>query len=154
MRNLNLLVIDGDHEERDYYTQRLSATSSDYVIHEAATGRGGLDIYDSYCVDCVILELELPDMSGFGVLAKLVPLAQYPEVPVIILTRLNFLSLTELAILNGSFACLYKNFSSGDLLHEVILQATSTIRRDLKKASPSLERTPSSLGNMLGPSGP
>jgi CheY-like chemotaxis protein len=132
---MNLLIIDGDHEEREYYAQRLRVTSSDYVIHEAATGHHGLGIYESHCMDCVILELELPDMSGFGVLVKLVPLAQFPEVPVIVLTRLNFLSLTELAILNGACACLSKNFSSCDFLHEIIRRATSAIRRDPKKMS-------------------
>jgi CheY-like chemotaxis protein len=132
---MNLLLIDGDHEEREYYTRRLRTTSSDYVIHEAATGLLGLDMYESHCIDCVILELELPDMSGLGVLLKLVPLPQSPEVPVIILTRLNFLSLTELAMLNGACACLYKNFASGDFLHEVIGQASSALRRDSKRAN-------------------
>jgi CheY-like chemotaxis protein len=160
---MNILIIDGDHEEREYYAQRLRATSSDYIIHEASTGRHGLGMYESHCIDCVILELELPDMSGLGVLVKLVPLAQSPEVPVIVLTRLHFLSLTELAILNGACACLSKNFSSSDFLHEVIGQATSTICRDPKKARfshPALKSclsgapTAETLGNMLGPSGP
>ncbi|HEY7532379.1 MAG TPA: response regulator [Nitrospiraceae bacterium] len=159
---MNLLIIDGDHEEREYYARRLRATSSDYVIHEAATGHLGLGMYESHCIDCVILELELPDMSGLGVLVRLVPLAQFPEVPVIVLTRLHFLSLTELAILNGACACLSKNFSSSDFLHEVIDQATSAIRRDPKKtrfAHPALKTcvngapTVETLGNMLGPSG-
>jgi CheY-like chemotaxis protein len=131
--SLNVLLIDGNSRDRDYYINRLKMSSADYVIHEAATGHGGLDIYRSNCIDCVILELELPDMSGFGVLVNLVPLAQYPEIPVIVLTRLNFLSLMQLARLNGAYRCLYKSMSDGDLLNFAILQATSAVPRDPKR---------------------
>jgi CheY-like chemotaxis protein len=79
-----------------------------------------------------VLELELPDMSGFGVLVKLVPRAQYPEIPVIILTRLNFVSLMQLALINGAQLCLYKSMSPDDLLNTAILQATSAVRRKRK----------------------
>jgi len=72
---VHILFIDGYSEDRDYYVQRLKTSSLEYVIYEAATGQTGLDLYRFHPTDCVILELELPDMSGFDVLSRLVPLA-------------------------------------------------------------------------------
>jgi CheY-like chemotaxis protein len=141
--SLSILVIDGNREERDRYIHRLETASSDYVIYAASTGHGGLEVYRSHVIDCVVLELELPDMSGFGVLVKLVPLAQHPEIPVIILTRLNFVSLMQLALLNGAHLCLYKSMSPDDLLNTAILEATSAVRRGRNGralALPSWER--------------
>lgn len=132
---MNILFIDGHGEDRDYYVERLQSASSHYAIYEATTGHDGLDMCRSHCIDCVILELELPDMSGFGVLVKLVPFAHAPEIPVIVLTRLNFISLMELALLNGAYLCLHKGIVPGDALETTILQAISAVRQDLKRSN-------------------
>jgi DNA-binding NarL/FixJ family response regulator len=129
---LHILFIDGYPEDRDYYVQRLKTSSPEYVIYEAATGQTGLDLYRFHPIDCVILELELPDMSGFEVLPRVVPVARQPDIPVIILTRSSFRSLMELALLNGAYMCLYKSTSPGDLLDTAILQAISAVRLDRK----------------------
>jgi len=52
------------------------------MILEAATGRAGLALYRTHPLDCVVLEIELPDMSGFEVLLKLVRSAERPQIPV------------------------------------------------------------------------
>jgi DNA-binding response OmpR family regulator len=83
-----VLLIDDDPHYRVYYAQRLHASSSNYDVVEAVTGRLGLDICARQPIDCVVLEIDLPDMSGFEVLAKLVPRAYHPEIAVIVLTRL------------------------------------------------------------------
>jgi len=76
----------------------------------------------------VVLELDLPDMSGFEVLAKLVPRAYHPEIAVIILTRLPNPFLLDAAIKNGAQAALRKTFGSGDLLAPSILKAISKVQ--------------------------
>ena len=62
-------------------------SSPDYVVLEAETGKAGLSLCRSQRVDCVLVELTLPDMSGFEVLIHLVPRARQPEIAVIVLTR-------------------------------------------------------------------
>lgn len=64
--------------------------------------------------------VDLPDMSGFEVLLNLVPRAQYPEIPVIVLTRLSNHYLLEAATKNGALAALHNPLYSGDLLDQVI----------------------------------
>lgn len=129
----SILLIDGNHTDRQYYAHRLQVSSPDYVIFEAQTGQAGLDLYHSQSIDCVILELGLPDMSGFEVLAKLVPIARLPEIPVIVLTRFSNQALLHVATMNGAFVALQKDATAGDHLDEVVSTALATIPRDRKK---------------------
>jgi DNA-binding NarL/FixJ family response regulator len=77
----------------------------------------------------VVLEIDLPDMSGFEVLAKLVPRTYRPEIAVIVLTRLPNRFLLDLAMKNGARAAFQKTVGIGDLLEESILKAISTVQR-------------------------
>jgi CheY-like chemotaxis protein len=75
----------------------------DYLILEAKDGASGLELYrESERVDCVVLELDLPDRSGFEVLVDLVPRIRRPKIAVIVLTRLPNRGMWELAKQNGA----------------------------------------------------
>jgi CheY-like chemotaxis protein len=132
--SLQILFIDGNDQDREYYVQHLKTSSPDCVIFEAETGRRGLELYWSHSIDCVILELELPDMSGLEVV-DLIQSLRHPEIPVIILTRSNFLSLMELAILNGACISLHKQIAAADHLERAIFQAVSTRQPDRKRGT-------------------
>jgi DNA-binding NarL/FixJ family response regulator len=123
-----ILLVDDDPQYRDYYAQRLHASSLNYDVVQAATGRSGLDLCARQPIDCVVLEIDLPDMSGFEVLAKLVPRTYRPEIAVIVLTRLPNQFLLELAIKNGAQAAFHKAVGSGDQLEQSILKAISIVR--------------------------
>jgi CheY-like chemotaxis protein len=129
----SILFIEGEDRNRQYYAERLKAACPDLRIYEAASGKTGLKLYDAHLIDCVILELGLPDMSGFEVLTKLVPVARAPEVPVIVLTHLSSLPLLQVARLNGAQTVLQKATASGDDLEKAVLKALATIQRDPKK---------------------
>ena len=130
-----VLLIDDDPHYRNYYAHRLHASRSNYDVVEAETGRSGLDICARQPIHCVVLELDLPDMSGFEVLAKLVPRAYHPEIAVIILTRLPNPFLLDVAIKNGAQAALQKGTGSGDLLAPSISKAISTVQRFNRRVS-------------------
>jgi DNA-binding NarL/FixJ family response regulator len=121
------LLIDGNREDRDYYARRL-LVFADCVVIEANTGLDGLEFCRDYSVDCV-LELDLPDISGFEVLVKLVPRAQQPDIAVIVLTLLRNDYLLALALKNGAQAALYNNMASGDILHHTVLKALPRCNR-------------------------
>ena len=67
-----ILFIDSRDTERNYYADQLKQFSSDYVIYQTATGKGGLAAYEARSIDCVVLEINLLDMSGFQVLPQFV----------------------------------------------------------------------------------
>ena len=125
-----ILLIDGDHQDRDYYIQRLRASSPDYDVVQADTGQSGLNLCARQPIDCVVLEIDLPDMSGFEVLAKLVPRVYHPEIAIVVLTRLANHFLLELALKNGAQAAFHKPLASGDTLDTAILKAISTVRKE------------------------
>jgi DNA-binding NarL/FixJ family response regulator len=122
-----VLLIDGHKQNREYWAQRLNISSPDYVVLEADTGASGLAICKSQRVDCVVVELDLPDMSGFKVLLTLVEDRLRPEKAVIILSRLNLQTLAELALKNGALAYLVKSRISGDDLDTAIHKALATV---------------------------
>lgn len=122
-----ILLIDGHDKDRQFYAQSLKAISPDYMILEAATAPTGLDLYNSRSIDCVVLELELLDISGFEELAKLIPIAQHPAIAVLVLTRLPYASLLAIAKKNGAHEALLKTTTSGKILHQAIIQAVAMV---------------------------
>jgi DNA-binding NarL/FixJ family response regulator len=123
----SILLIEDHDIVRRYYADHLRLVFPHYTIYEAATGKTGLDLYQWQTIDCVILDLSLPDMSGFQVLAGLVPVAAHPPVPVVILTSINSQSILDLAKHKGAFLALLKDLTSGDELAKVIFKAMAAI---------------------------
>src|SRR5262245_30114642 len=97
-----VLFIDGNKINRQYWTQRLYMASPDYLVLEADSGAEGLAICRSQRVDCVVTEHNLPDMSGFELLVKLVPRARRPAIAVILLSHVTILSMAALALKSGA----------------------------------------------------
>ena len=125
-----ILLIDCNQEDRNYYTRLLRISSPEFVVLHATTGQSGLALCKRQSIDCVVMEFDLPDMSGFEVLLKLIPHVQHPEIAVVILTRLANPHLLAGAIQNGAQAAFYKGMASGDILNTAILKAISTTQMD------------------------
>ena len=123
----SVLVIDGFDAERRFFAEQLRHCSLDYQIIEAADGQSGLDVYRSRRIDCVVLEIALPDRSGFEVLMKLVPHASRPHVAVIMLTQVPYRGLWELAYKNGARGCLSKHHTTGEELDKTIQRAVAFV---------------------------
>ncbi|HET9395524.1 MAG TPA: response regulator, partial [Nitrospiraceae bacterium] len=83
-RRKRLLVIEDNAAERLGITELLA--HDDVEIVTAATGAEGLDFLNEERFDCVILDLKLPDMSGFDVLAELREDDSLHDVPVVVFT--------------------------------------------------------------------
>ena len=128
-----VLLIDRDDHERRYYAQHLRQRH--FVVQEAANGRTAFDVFKSSPVDCVVLEIDLPDMSGFEILTKLVPAASSPEIPVIVLSHIMSESLFDLAVKNGAQFAMRKSMTSPDLLESNIQRAISAVPTERKRAS-------------------
>lgn len=123
-----ILLIDGNTQEREYYAHYLHAASATYEVAQAAMGGSGLDLCARQLIDCVVLEIDLPDMSGFEVLARLVRRTYHPEIAVVVLTRLSNPFLLELAIKNGALGAFDKKTVSGDILGKTIRNAITTVQ--------------------------
>ena len=123
----HVLIIDGHHNERRFYAQRLSDCSPQHTIVEAEDGRSGLDIVRSLQIDCVVLDLDLTDISGFEVLGSLRSTSNTSQVAVVVLTNQCNRLLFERARQEGAASCLVKSVTSGYLLSQVIRKAVYLI---------------------------
>ena len=133
----SVLLIDRSHNQRAYWADQLKRCSPDYQILEAADGQSGLDLFRSRRIDCVVLELALPDQSGFETLVALVPIASRPQVAVIVLTQMTHRGISELAMQNGAYVCFVKRHTTGEDLDRAIQRAVALVGQ----ISPSRQTT-------------
>ena len=75
------LIVDDELAIRRFL--RVGLESSEYKVIEATTGREGLSLAASHHPDVMVLDLGLPDMSGFEVLERL---REWSDLPVLVLT--------------------------------------------------------------------
>ncbi len=83
-RRKRLLVVEDNPAEQMSISELLGY--DDVEIETADTGRGALDALRRQPADCVVLDLRLPDMSGFQVLEELGADEKLSEVPVVVFT--------------------------------------------------------------------
>ncbi|MHC8407593.1 response regulator [Pseudomonas sp. TMB3-21] len=68
-RDIRLLIVDDNVATR--YALRRRLERHDYIVLEAGTGGEGLALIDSEAIDALILDVNLPDVSGFDIVRKL-----------------------------------------------------------------------------------
>jgi DNA-binding NarL/FixJ family response regulator len=122
-----ILLIDPHDEDRQYWAERLKVSRPDCTVIEASNGAQGLAICRMQRIDCVVVELVLPDMSVFELLIKLVPRVSHPEIAVIVLSRLAVAPIADLTTSNGAHAFLVKSLISGDDLDRIVSKALAAI---------------------------
>jgi PleD family two-component response regulator len=125
----SILLIDGNASDRRDYAKQLAACSPDYLILEATNCPSGLALYRSRWVDCVVLELNLPDQWSAKLLVELMPIIPRPRVPVVVLSRLEHAAAFTIAKKNGVHDCYIKEFTPGDYLDRVIQRAMALVGR-------------------------
>ena len=129
----SVLLIDGSKNQRAYWADQLKRYSPDYEIIEATDAQSGLELYQSRRVDCVVLELALPDELGFRLFVDLVPIPSRPHVAVIVLTQMTQRGVWELAKQNGAYACFVKRHTTGEDLDRAIQRAVAFVGQMLKE---------------------
>ncbi|WP_395049216.1 response regulator, partial [Flavobacterium sp.] len=80
----NLLIIEDNENSRK--ALRILIGNGDVKCLEAGTGKEALAIYEQHDIDCIILDIGLPDMSGFDLIHKLEHVKGHNIPPIIIYT--------------------------------------------------------------------
>lgn len=113
-KGARILVIDDEEQIRRALRSILAARH--YEVEAAATGEEGLEIAVSTTPDLIILDLSLPDMTGFAVAEEL---RAWYEGPVIVLSVRDADADKIRALDLGADDYLTKPFSAGELLARV-----------------------------------
>ncbi len=84
----NLLIVDDDPAMVRFVTQALRAdkTPNRYVLLSAFTGAQALEFAQTHPIDAMLLDLELPDIHGWEVLARIRQQPGLENLPVIIIS--------------------------------------------------------------------
>jgi len=83
-RRKHLLIIEDNDAERTAIVELLG--HEDIEITTAISGRQGLEMLREKTVDCLVLDLKLPDMSGFEILEIIRDDADFRDLPVVVFT--------------------------------------------------------------------
>ncbi|MEO0513504.1 MAG: response regulator [Planctomycetota bacterium] len=124
---LRVLVVDDNPQNRELLSAFLEVAGCE--VEEAAGGQAAIDrlIAGSEPVDVVVLDIMMPRVSGFQVLAALKHDPKARDIPVIIVTALNETSDVERSMDAGAADFLSKPVIQDELVARVCAQAA--IRR-------------------------
>ncbi len=116
-RTSTVLIVDDDEEHRQLVRTILEAQG--WVVREAANGRLALDALASALPDIVLLDLMMPEMDGFQVVATFQDNPAWRDVPIVVVTAFD-LSTEDRRRLNGGVEeILSKHADSSQLIARV-----------------------------------
>jgi DNA-binding NtrC family response regulator len=130
--NASILVVDDDATIRKILQDRLRALG--HRVETAADGKKALAAVDAQDVDLMILDLQMPELDGFGVLAALEKRAESPAV--VVVTAHGSIEAAVRAVRMGAADFIPKPFEAAHVEHVV---ATVLSRRGLQRRIESLE---------------
>ncbi|MDI6033476.1 response regulator [Flavobacterium sp. LB2P84] len=80
----NLLIIEDSENSRK--AMKVLIGNGDVKCYEAATGKEALELFEQNHIDCIILDIGLPDMTGFELIQKLGDVKAHYLPPIIVYT--------------------------------------------------------------------
>jgi DNA-binding response OmpR family regulator len=113
---INILAIEDDESIRDAIKICFRTYWSEVEVNLAATGQAGIDRFHYQTPDLIMLDLGLPDMSGFDVLQHV---RAYSRIPIIMLTANNSRDYVIQAVQSGANDYLIKPFKPMELMSHI-----------------------------------
>jgi len=109
-KKYTVLVVDDEPVNVSALTSMLSP---EYEIYEASSGQEACRVAGEFIPDVILLDIVMPEMDGFEVLAKLKASEELQDIPVIIITALNTIETEEKALRLGATDYITKPFHAG-----------------------------------------
>jgi CheY-like chemotaxis protein len=135
-----VLLVEDDKEQRQLACASLGAGG--WTVREAANGRLALDALAADLPDTILLDLMMPEMDGFELVAALQANASWRDIPVVVVTALD-LTAEDRQRLNGGVAQILSKtaFAPAELMARisallgVVNSAPEIARRDRAEAA-------------------
>lgn len=125
-----VLVIEDQELHSKVLTQQLTEKGVD--VKQAFTGKEALAFLDKYTFDCIILDLKLPDISGFDLLDMIKAKPALVHVPVIINTAMELSDEKMAHIMKYTEAMVLKSNKSNDRLIDEVSLFMNKLKQDDK----------------------
>jgi CheY-like chemotaxis protein len=148
-RRKRLLVVEDNEAEQMSIRELLG--SDDIEIVSTGTGKEALSILRDRQCDCVVLDLRLPDMSGFDVLERIREDAALAEVPVVVFTGRELSAEEDAQLHTMARSIVVKGVESPErLLDETALFLHRVVTELPQEKQRMLDRLTSSDEDLLG----
>ena len=131
-----LLLIDDEESLRHSLAKSLRRAG--FVVETAATGREGVDRFQSGGFDAVVTDVRLPDLSGLDIVALLTEIDA--SVPVVVMTGYGSVESAMEAMRRGARDYLQKPFEMNDLLRVLESETAAAGTRDGRRLRAQVER--------------
>jgi len=113
-----ILVIEDDKFLRELITQKL--IKEDFEVSEAVDGEEGIKKIKEEKPDLILLDLILPGIDGFEVLARMKKESTLSSIPVVILSNLGQKDDVEKGLKMGAVDYLIKaHFTPGEIIEKI-----------------------------------
>ena len=144
-RRKKLLLVEDNPAEQLSITNLLG--HDDIEIETASTGREALDAMRSNPADCVVLDLRLPDISGFDVLQEMRNDSQLSDIPVVVFTGRELSAEEDMQLHTMARSIVVKGVESPErlldetslFLHRVVTDLPPEMQRMLDRLNSSDE---------------
>jgi len=131
-----LLVVEDNDLERDSIVELLA--HDDVEVRAAATGHDALRLLSESTFDCCVVDLRLPDMSGFELLEKMQSNSALRDLPIVVFTGKELTSEEEARLKVVAKSIVLKDVQSTDrlfdetalFLHRVVSELPQ-VKRDM-----------------------
>jgi serine phosphatase RsbU (regulator of sigma subunit) len=118
---MTVLLIEDDEDDALIVDDLLSASATDVRLLHGYTLQRGIELLSSNTVDCVLLDLRLPDAEGLEAVTRVREVS--PEIAVVVLTGFDEATAGEAAVEAGAQDYLSKANVDPDLLSRAIRYA-------------------------------
>jgi CheY-like chemotaxis protein/signal transduction histidine kinase/CHASE3 domain sensor protein len=135
--NLNtVLVIEDQELHSKVLTEQLTEKGVD--VKQAFTGAEALELLEKQAFDCIILDLKLPDISGFELLDRIKSQPALAHVPVIINTAMELDQEKMSHIMRYTDAMVLKSNKSNDRLIDEVSLFLNKLKQEGPSPSPAI----------------
>lgn len=132
--NLNTVLVVEDQELHSaLLAQQL--TEKGVEVKQAFTGKEALDLLEEYTFDCIILDLKLPDISGFELLDRIKAVPHLSHIPVIINTAMELDQDKMAHIMKYTEAMVLKSNKSNDRLMDEVSLFMNKLKKEMSQPS-------------------
>jgi len=134
-----LLVVEDNEIERDSIVELL--IHDDITVVAVGTGAEAWELLSSGSIDCCVVDLRLPDMTGFELLERVQSHAALREIPIVVFTGKSLSGEEEAQLKQMAKSIVIKDVQSPErlfdetalFLHRVVAQLPETKRKMLER---------------------
>jgi CheY-like chemotaxis protein len=117
-RRTRILVVEDDDIQRE--RARAWLEPQQWIVKEAANGREALACLREELPDLILLDLMMPEMDGFELVAALQKESGWRDIPVIVITAMDLTAADRARLNSGIESVLVKNsFASNELVERI-----------------------------------